>query len=109
MYNAIDKNPINTNRMLKELQKEMKELRHSIRQVFREIRNRKKGENIHKYLSVAEVADLLNVHKSTVYRMIYAEKLPTTRFNRKVYVHESHILGVFDDEEEAFADSDGVA
>lgn len=98
MFNVSDENPINTNRMLKEMQKEMKELRLSIREIFKEIRNRKKGENIHKYLSIAEVSDLLNLHKSTVYRMIYSGKLPHTRFNRKLYVHEDHILGAFDEE-----------
>lgn len=97
MFSTSDKNPINTNLILKELQKQMKELQTSIRQIFTEIRNRKKGENISKFLSVEEVADTLSLHKSTVYRMIYTDKLRTTRINRKLFIHESEILDILND------------
>ncbi|MFB5944253.1 helix-turn-helix domain-containing protein [Albibacterium profundi] len=97
MFSTSDKNPINTNLILKELQKQMKELQTSIRQIFSEIRNRKKGENISKFLSVEEVADTLSLHKSTVYRMIYTDKLRTTRINRKLFIHESEILDILND------------
>lgn len=100
MKKTFDDNPIRTNRILKDLQKEMRAIQVSVRQVFREIRTQKKGENIHKYLSVMEVADLLNVSKSTVYRLIYSGKLPAQRFNRRVFIHESQVLGVFDDYED---------
>ena len=97
MFSTSDKNPINTNLILKELQKQMKELQTSIRQIFSEIRNRKKGENISKFLSVEEVADTLSLHRSTVYRMIYTDKLRTTRINRKLFIHESEILDILND------------
>lgn len=97
MHNSFDENPINTNRILNEMKKEMKELRVSLREIFKEIRTRKKGENISRYLSISEVADLLNLHTSTVYRMVYSGKLPHTRLRRKLYIHEDHILGVFDE------------
>lgn len=97
MFSTSDKNPINTNLILKELQKQMKELQTSIRQIFTEIRNRKKGENISKFLTVDEVADTLNLHRSTVYRMIYNDRLPTTRIDRKLFIHESDILDIFKD------------
>src|SRR5690606_18456657 len=97
MFSTSDKNPINTNLILKELQKQMKELQTSIRQIFSEIRNRKKGENISKFLSDKEVTDTLSLHKSTVYRMIYTDKLRTTRINRKLFIHESEILDILND------------
>lgn len=92
MYNTSDQNPINTNRILKEIQKEIRDMQSSIREIFKEVRNRKKGESINKYLSVTEVADLLQVHPATVYRMTYSGRLPTTRIKRKLYIHEDDVV-----------------
>ena len=44
-----------------------------------------------KFLTVAEVADMMRVSKMTVYRMVHAGELPAIRFGRSFRVPESAV------------------
>ncbi|GAB2527723.1 helix-turn-helix domain-containing protein [Paramicrobacterium agarici] len=44
-----------------------------------------------RFLTVAEVADMMRVSKMTVYRMVHAGELPAIRFGRSFRVPESAI------------------
>ncbi|WP_417510244.1 helix-turn-helix domain-containing protein [Microbacterium sp.] len=44
-----------------------------------------------RFLTVAEVADLMRVSKMTVYRMVHAGSLPAIRFGRSYRVPESAV------------------
>ncbi|MFF2632966.1 helix-turn-helix domain-containing protein [Microbacterium sp. NPDC058021] len=45
-----------------------------------------------RFLTVAEVADLMRVSKMTVYRLVHAGELPAVRFGRSYRVPESAVL-----------------
>ena len=44
-----------------------------------------------RFLTVAEVADIMRVSKMTVYRMVHAGELPAVRFGRSYRVPESAV------------------
>ena len=44
-----------------------------------------------RFLTVAEVADLMRVSKMTVYRLVHAGELPAVRFGRSYRVLESAV------------------
>ena len=44
-----------------------------------------------RFLTVAEVADLMRVSKMTVYRMVHAGDLPAIRFGRSYRVPETAV------------------
>lgn len=44
-----------------------------------------------KFLTVAEVADMMRVSKMTVYRMVHSGELPAIRFGRSFRVPESAV------------------
>lgn len=44
-----------------------------------------------KFLTVAEVADMLRVSKMTVYRLVHSGELPAIRFGRSFRVPESAV------------------
>ena len=44
-----------------------------------------------KFLTVAEVADMMRVSKMTVYRLVHSGELPAIRFGRSFRVPESAI------------------
>ncbi|MFT4214690.1 MAG: helix-turn-helix domain-containing protein [Microbacterium sp.] len=44
-----------------------------------------------RFLTVAEVADLMRVSKMTVYRQVHAGELPAVRFGRSYRVPESAV------------------
>ena len=44
-----------------------------------------------RFLTVAEVADLMRVSKMTVYRLVHAGELPAVRFGRSYRVPESAV------------------
>ena len=44
-----------------------------------------------KFLTVAEVADMMRVSKMTVYRLIHSGELPAIRFGRSFRVPESAV------------------
>ena len=44
-----------------------------------------------RFLTVAEVADMMRVSKMTVYRMVHAGELPAIRFGRSFRVPESAV------------------
>ncbi|OAN35262.1 helix-turn-helix domain-containing protein [Microbacterium sp. H83] len=44
-----------------------------------------------RFLTVAEVAELMRVSKMTVYRMVHAGELPAIRFGRSFRVPESSV------------------
>lgn len=44
-----------------------------------------------KFLTVAEVADMMRVSKMTVYRLVHAGELPAIRFGRSFRVPESAV------------------
>ena len=44
-----------------------------------------------RFLTVAEVAELMRVSKMTVYRMVHAGELPAIRFGRSYRVPESSV------------------
>ena len=44
-----------------------------------------------RFLTVAEVAELMRVSKMTVYRMVHAGELPAIRFGRSFRVPESAV------------------
>jgi excisionase family DNA binding protein len=45
-----------------------------------------------RFLTVAEVADMMRVSKMTVYRMVHAGELPAIRFGRSFRVPESAVI-----------------
>ena len=45
-----------------------------------------------RFLTVAEVADLMRVSKMTVYRLVHAGELPAVRFGRSYRVPESAVV-----------------
>ena len=47
-----------------------------------------------RFLTVAEVADMMRVSKMTVYRMVHAGDLPAIRFGRSFRVPESAVAQV---------------
>ncbi len=47
-----------------------------------------------RFLTVAEVADMMRVSKMTVYRMVHAGELPAIRFGRSFRVPESAVQEV---------------
>ncbi|NHI16350.1 helix-turn-helix domain-containing protein [Microbacterium excoecariae] len=44
-----------------------------------------------RFLTVAEVADIMRVSKMTVYRLVHAGELPAVRFGRSYRVPESAV------------------
>mgnify|MGYP002734610638 CR=1 FL=1 len=44
-----------------------------------------------RFLTVAEVADIMRVSKMTVYRLVHAGELPAVRFGRSYRVLESAV------------------
>lgn len=49
-----------------------------------------------RFLTVAEVADMMRVSKMTVYRMVHAGELPAIRFGRSFRVPESAVEAAID-------------
>ncbi|MEJ1088147.1 helix-turn-helix domain-containing protein [Microbacterium sp. Mu-80] len=47
-----------------------------------------------RFLTVAEVAELMRVSKMTVYRLVHAGELPAIRFGRSYRVPESAVAEV---------------
>jgi excisionase family DNA binding protein len=47
-----------------------------------------------RFLTVAEVADMMRVSKMTVYRMVHSGELPAIRFGRSFRVPESAVTAV---------------
>jgi excisionase family DNA binding protein len=47
-----------------------------------------------RFLTVAEVADMMRVSKMTVYRMVHSGELPAIRFGRSFRVPESAVAAV---------------
>lgn len=45
-----------------------------------------------KFLTVAEVADLMRLSKMTVYRMVHSGELPAVRFGRSYRVPENEVV-----------------
>ncbi|ASD20879.1 MULTISPECIES: helix-turn-helix domain-containing protein [Cryobacterium] len=45
-----------------------------------------------RFLTVAEVAEVMRVSRMTVYRMVHAGELPAVRFGRSFRVPESAVL-----------------
>jgi len=45
-----------------------------------------------RFLTVAEVAEVMRVSKMTVYRLVHAGELPAVRFGRSYRVPESAVL-----------------
>ncbi|WDH79380.1 helix-turn-helix domain-containing protein [Microbacterium esteraromaticum] len=45
-----------------------------------------------RFLTVAEVAELMRVSKMTVYRLVHAGELPAIRFGRSYRVPESAVV-----------------
>ena len=54
--------------------------------------NEEKG----KFLTVAEVADIMRVSKMTVYRLVHAGDLPAVRVGRSFRVNENAVTEYFD-------------
>ncbi|MET4783458.1 helix-turn-helix domain-containing protein [Glaciihabitans sp. UYNi722] len=49
-----------------------------------------------RFLTVAEVADMMRVSKMTVYRLVHAGELPAIRFGRSFRVPESAVESAID-------------
>jgi excisionase family DNA binding protein len=49
-----------------------------------------------RFLTVAEVADMMRVSRMTVYRLVHAGELPAIRFGRSFRVPESAVMAVLD-------------
>ncbi|RKR73050.1 helix-turn-helix domain-containing protein [Frondihabitans australicus] len=47
-----------------------------------------------RFLTVAEVADMMRVSKMTVYRMVHSGELPAIRFGRSFRVPDSAVTAV---------------
>jgi excisionase family DNA binding protein len=59
-----------------------------------------------KFLTVAEVADMMRVSKMTVYRLVHSGDLPAIRFGRSFRVPESAVASAIDSH---IADIDAAA
>jgi excisionase family DNA binding protein len=59
-----------------------------------------------RFLTVAEVADMMRVSKMTVYRLVHSGDLPAIRFGRSFRVPESAVASAIDSH---IADSDAAA
>ncbi|MCU1402121.1 MAG: hypothetical protein QOG18_2289 [Microbacteriaceae bacterium] len=59
-----------------------------------------------RFLTVAEVADMMRVSKMTVYRLVHAGELPAIRFGRSFRVPESAVEAAITSH---IADSDSAA
>ncbi|WP_150307171.1 helix-turn-helix domain-containing protein [Planctomonas psychrotolerans] len=60
-----------------------------------------------RFLTVAEVADMMRVSKMTVYRMVHSGDLPAIRFGRSFRVPESAVAAAI--EPSSTVDRTGVA
>lgn len=49
-----------------------------------------------RFLTVAEVAEMMRVSKMTIYRMVHAGELPAIRFGRSFRVPESAVQSAID-------------
>jgi excisionase family DNA binding protein len=49
-----------------------------------------------RFLTVAEVADMMRVSSMTVYRLVHAGELPAVRFGRSYRIPESAVARVVD-------------
>jgi excisionase family DNA binding protein len=49
-----------------------------------------------RFLTVAEVAEMMRVSKMTVYRLVHSGELPAIRFGRSFRVPESAVLAAID-------------
>ena len=49
-----------------------------------------------RFLTVAEVAEMMRVSKMTVYRMVHSGELPAIRFGRSFRVPESAVTAVIE-------------
>jgi excisionase family DNA binding protein len=49
-----------------------------------------------RFLTVAEVADMMRVSKMTVYRLVHSGELPAIRFGRSFRVPESAVRAAID-------------
>ncbi|MFT4229416.1 MAG: helix-turn-helix domain-containing protein [Microbacterium sp.] len=49
-----------------------------------------------RFLTVAEVADIMRVSKMTVYRLVHAGELPAVRFGRSYRVPESAVTAALE-------------
>jgi excisionase family DNA binding protein len=49
-----------------------------------------------RFLTVAEVADMMRVSKMTVYRLVHSGELPAIRFGRSFRVPESAVQAAID-------------
>ena len=49
-----------------------------------------------KFLTVAEVAEMMRVSKMTVYRLVHAGELPAIRIGRSIRVPESAVQAAID-------------
>ena len=49
-----------------------------------------------RFLTVAEVADMMRVSKMTVYRLVHSGDLPAIRFGRSFRVPESAVVAAID-------------
>jgi excisionase family DNA binding protein len=47
-----------------------------------------------RFLTVAEVADMMRVSTMTVYRLVHAGELPAVRFGRSYRIPESAVVGM---------------
>ena len=47
-----------------------------------------------RFLTVAEVADMMRVSTMTVYRMVHAGEMPAIRFGRSFRIPESAVVAV---------------
>ncbi len=59
-----------------------------------------------RFLTVAEVAEMMRVSKMTVYRLVHAGELPAIRFGRSFRVPESAVQAAIDTH---IADRDAAA
>jgi excisionase family DNA binding protein len=49
-----------------------------------------------RFLTVAEVAEMMRVSNMTVYRLVHSGELPAVRFGRSFRIPESAVLAVVD-------------
>ncbi|MHA2787971.1 helix-turn-helix domain-containing protein [Corynebacterium sp. S7] len=54
------------------------------------------NEDKGKFLTVAEVAEIMRVSKMTVYRLVHSGELPAVRVGRSFRVHESAVTEYLD-------------
>jgi len=97
-----DFNLISFSNMLKGLQKQVKDVEATLRDLLKQQKANVKGARLRRYLTIEEVCELLDLHRNTVYRYIRAGNISSTMIGRQLYIHEDELLDLFNKNRKTF-------